>query len=173
MHGMCSQQRRDSRVEHDSKDTMTLVRSPNERVTNADREAAANLLRAAFSDGILHVEEFDQRLAAAYAARLGGDLEAVTADLPSDWRSSLAAQAKAERRAEAHRRYWRAEFRAYVGVMALLVSIWLLTSVGDAEGLGHPWPIWPALGWGLSLFLTRPRGAIANAVRRWSVAGAR
>jgi hypothetical protein len=51
------------------------------RVGDADREAAADLLRAAVEAGQLELSELDGRLTATYAARTVGQLEAVTADL--------------------------------------------------------------------------------------------
>ena len=53
------------------------------RVSDADREQAAELLRQAAGDGRITFDELDQRLDAAYAARTYGDLSEVTADLPA------------------------------------------------------------------------------------------
>ena len=53
------------------------------RVSDADREQAAELLRQAAGDGRITFDELDQRLGAAYAARTYGDLSEVTADLPA------------------------------------------------------------------------------------------
>ena len=53
------------------------------RVSDADREQAAELLRQAAGDGRITFDELDQRLGAAYAARTYGDLGEVTADLPA------------------------------------------------------------------------------------------
>jgi hypothetical protein len=53
------------------------------RVSDADREQAAEVLRQAAGDGRITFEELDQRLEAAYAARTYGDLTEVTADLPA------------------------------------------------------------------------------------------
>lgn len=53
------------------------------RVSDADREQAADLLRQAAGDGRITFDELDQRLEAAYAARTYGDLTEVTADLPA------------------------------------------------------------------------------------------
>ncbi len=167
MHGMCHQQRTVERA-HESAPT-PVRRAPEERVTTADREATAALLREAFADGILHVQEFDERLTAAYAAGVAGELQALTADLPRDWLDGIAARERAERRARIHRKAWRAQFGAYAGVMALLVAIWALTSL-SADEMIHPWPVWPALGWGLPLYFTRPRGPIGAAIRRHRVA---
>jgi uncharacterized protein DUF1707 len=52
------------------------------RVSDADREQAAEVLRTAAGDGRLTLDELDERLAAAYAAKTYADLEPVTSDLP-------------------------------------------------------------------------------------------
>jgi Domain of unknown function (DUF1707) len=49
---------------------------------SADRERAVGVLRAGFAEGRLTQEEFDDRVARAYAARTYGQLWALTADLP-------------------------------------------------------------------------------------------
>lgn len=53
------------------------------RVSNADRERVAARLQQASAEGRLDLDELDQRLKAAYAARTGGELEPLTADLPA------------------------------------------------------------------------------------------
>ena len=52
------------------------------RVSDADREQAAEVLRAAAGDGRLTLDELDERLEAAYAAKTYADLQSVTSDLP-------------------------------------------------------------------------------------------
>ena len=52
------------------------------RVSDADRERVAERLRHAAGEGRLTIEELDERVEAAYAARTGADLVALTADLP-------------------------------------------------------------------------------------------
>jgi hypothetical protein len=54
------------------------------RVGDADRDAAAARLREHFAAGRLTLEEFRDRLAAAFAATTGRELGRVTADLPHD-----------------------------------------------------------------------------------------
>jgi hypothetical protein len=51
------------------------------RASDADRERVAAVLRDAGGDGRLDLEELDERLQAAYAARTHADLEPLTADL--------------------------------------------------------------------------------------------
>jgi hypothetical protein len=50
---------------------------------NADRERAVDVLRAGFVEGRLTQEEFNDRVARAYASRTYGELGELTADLPA------------------------------------------------------------------------------------------
>jgi hypothetical protein len=54
---------------------------PDLRATDADRERVAERLRAAAAEGQLSFDELEDRLNAAYAARTGGELVPLTADL--------------------------------------------------------------------------------------------
>src|SRR3954465_7268306 len=60
-----------------------MDQTPQLRVSDADREHAAEALRHAAGEGRLTVDELDQRLDAAFAARTRADLERLTADLPA------------------------------------------------------------------------------------------
>lgn len=60
------------------------------RVSDADREQAAEVLRQAAGDGRITFDELDDRLGAAYAARTYGELGEVTADLPAPGQASPA-----------------------------------------------------------------------------------
>ena len=164
MHGMCHSRNRHhgglDRWEREPTDAAPVAvkeRDRSERVADADRERAAAVLSQAFRDGVLRVEEFDRRLSAVYSATTVGDLDDVMADLPRDWAEELRTTEQASRRAERHRREWQAGFASYRGVMLLLVGTWAVTSLAAGELL-YPWPIWPILGWGIPLFLGRPRG---------------
>ncbi|WP_230993302.1 DUF1707 SHOCT-like domain-containing protein [Streptomyces endocoffeicus] len=52
------------------------------RASDAERERIAEVLREAVAEGRLDMEEFDERLGAAYAARTHGELEPLVRDLP-------------------------------------------------------------------------------------------
>jgi hypothetical protein len=52
------------------------------RVSDAERQDAADRLGAAMADGRIDLTEYDERLALAYAAVTYGDLEQLFADLP-------------------------------------------------------------------------------------------
>ncbi|MER7794254.1 DUF1707 domain-containing protein [Streptomyces sp. NPDC097640] len=52
------------------------------RASDAERERIAEVLREAVAEGRLTMEEFDERLDAAYRARTHGELEPLVRDLP-------------------------------------------------------------------------------------------
>jgi hypothetical protein len=52
------------------------------RASDVDREAVVTTLREAYTAGRLTLDEFDERMTAAYAGKTWGDLRALTADLP-------------------------------------------------------------------------------------------
>jgi hypothetical protein len=53
------------------------------RASDSDRESVAEILREAYTDGRLDLEEFDERTTAVYAARTWGQLRELTRDLPA------------------------------------------------------------------------------------------
>lgn len=53
------------------------------RAADADRERVAEILREAAAEGRLTLDELDERLTAAYAAKTYAELEPVTRDLPT------------------------------------------------------------------------------------------
>ncbi len=53
------------------------------RVSDAERDMAASILRDAAGDGRLDLEELDERLGAVYSAKTYGELEPITRDLPT------------------------------------------------------------------------------------------
>lgn len=57
---------------------------PGLRASDADRDRIVEQLRRHTADGRLTMEEFDQRMSAAYAAKTYGELAGLTRDLPVD-----------------------------------------------------------------------------------------
>lgn len=53
------------------------------RASDADRETVVATLREAYTAGRLTLDEFDERMAAAYASKTWGDLRQLTIDLPA------------------------------------------------------------------------------------------
>jgi fatty acid desaturase len=60
-----------------------IVQRQDVRIGTAERERTAALLSQHLSAGRLELDEFDDRVKAAYAARTGRELTALLADLPS------------------------------------------------------------------------------------------
>jgi hypothetical protein len=56
---------------------------PELRASHADRDRTVEILRVAAGDGRLTADELDERIEAALSARTGGELAALTADLPA------------------------------------------------------------------------------------------
>jgi Domain of unknown function (DUF1707)/2TM domain len=121
------------------------------RASDGDRDVAVDELRAHAADGRLTVEELEDRVQRALAARTLGDLADLTRDLPD--RGSPKPPARARRR-----RSLRPELSAFVAVMVLLIAIWAFT------GAGYFWPLWPALGWGV--FVLAPHNHLGFPVCR-------
>lgn len=59
------------------------------RVSDADRHKVAEILREAAGEGRLDLDELDERLESAYAAKTYADLVPITADLPLRGRGNL------------------------------------------------------------------------------------
>src|SRR5215216_5665291 len=113
------------------------------RASDAERESVVAELREHACAGRLDVDELEQRIGAAYAARTRGDLAALVGDLPG--------RAPARRRARAPR--VRAhEWTSFAAINVLLVAIWALS------GGGHFWPAWVMLWWGFALVMKSGRG---------------
>ena len=118
------------------------------RVSDQQREAAAQQLREHFAAGRLDQDEFDERAQAAYTARTEPELAAVMADLPAlpATRQQLKAEL-AERRAHLRRQLIQ-ETGGGLGLFALCVVIW-----ASSGAHGQFWPIWVAIF--PALFLVR------------------
>jgi hypothetical protein len=123
------------------------------RAGDDDRRRVMDLLQAHYVSGRLSATELEERIERTLAARTLADLDALLADLPpvdapADDRPSQVGPAQRPNRAR-HRgggKPFRAHAGSYLMVMALLVTIWLLTMPG-----GYFWPVWPMLGWGIGL----------------------
>ena len=122
------------------------------RVSDAERQAAADRLRAAHSEGRLDLLEYDTRLALAYQAVTYRDLDQLFTDLPAHVaRPAVAPVAPrpipATRVPAAHpaaaglptalRILWT------IWACALLINltVWTLVSLGNGEP-DYFWPMW-------------------------------
>ncbi|MCX6463249.1 MAG: DUF1707 domain-containing protein [Pseudonocardiales bacterium] len=118
------------------------------RVGTTERERAGARLGQAFALGYLDLAEYEQRLDRSTRAVTGADLQALFADLPVG-EIERRDPARRERARALARRGAAAHVGAYVLGMALMVGIWLV--VGLTAGAWYPWPVWPALGWGIGV----------------------
>ena len=123
------------------------------RVADADRELVAGRLQSAHAEGRLELAEFDERVRQAWAARTYGELDRLTADLPS---GGLAPRAVTPRTApvdepsKGGKGGRRAVVAAWLSVSLINLLIWAVVSLSTLEWI-YPWWIWVAGPWGAVL----------------------
>ena len=105
------------------------------RVSDAERDATGETLRVAAAEGRLELDELEQRLDLAYAARTRGELLVLTGDLPRY--VDYSARARAE---------FAGHLRSYLWTVAVLTAVWAMTDLG-----GYYWPAWPEFFWGIAI----------------------
>jgi hypothetical protein len=110
------------------------------RVSDEQRERAAQEIREHFAAGRITQEELDERVQAAYQARTEEELQAVREDLPAlpVTRAQIKAEL-AERRGHLQRRVLQ-EAGGGIGLFALCTAIWAVSGAN-----GQFWPIWVLL----------------------------
>jgi Domain of unknown function (DUF1707) len=105
------------------------------RASHADREQVIGLVKAAFVQGMLGRDEFDQRVGQVFAARTKAELAALTADFPVNLVAeppSKPVPAQDEEPVVQARWTLAAATTLYAGVWALaLIPSWPLNSEGD------------------------------------------
>ncbi len=137
-----------------------MALDPSMRAGDADRDAVAERLRDAHADGRLTIEEFQQRLDAAFAARTLGELVPLTADLPvqggrrpSSPRGAPDRQQVDRQRRPSGQDALRAAWTAWAVIVAINVTIWVLVSLTAGDPI-YFWPMWVAGPWGAVLLIT-------------------
>ena len=117
-----------------------MADAPNLRVSDEQRERAAQDIREHFAAGRLTDDELSERVQAVYDARTEQELKALLADLPK--LPATPAQQKAElaaRRSQLQRRLLQ-EAGGGAALFVLCTVIWLASGSN-----GQFWPIWVAL----------------------------
>lgn len=144
-----------------------MARNPYLRVSDADRDQVASVLREHHAQGRLTLEEFQERLERAYAAKTYADLDAIVADLPADDLFRLPMPAHQRRRPASRTRgqvlrrrvILVSAWSTWAFVSSVNLVIWLAVSIAVAEPI-YPWWIWVAGPWGAAMLaaqlLTNP-----------------
>ncbi|MGH9193418.1 MAG: DUF1707 SHOCT-like domain-containing protein [Acidimicrobiales bacterium] len=111
-------------------------RDPDLRVSQAERDEVVAALAGHFADGRLTVEEYEERVEAALASRIGRDLEPLLADLPAA--DPPPASTRSRRRLEP------GSVRAPL-IPARLLAVAAVVVLAIATGPWALWLLWPAL----------------------------
>lgn len=117
------------------------------RAADADRAAVAEVLGEAMRAGRLTVEEYDERLAAAYAARTHGELAVLTTDLPAPQPTPRPVSVPTA--SDSCEQNLRNAWRGWLTVTLIVWTIYLASSL--SSGWQYPWPIWVMGPWGAVL----------------------
>ncbi|ASU86155.1 DUF1707 domain-containing protein [Nocardiopsis gilva YIM 90087] len=118
------------------------------RASDADRDAVAERLATALTEGRLDLAEYELRLDKAMHAVVLGELRALTADLPlppepaEEDEGELVAAGRA---ALSPWRDWVDEWRWWLGGAVIMTGIWGVTSVMGGAML----PFWPLVPLGI------------------------
>ena len=108
------------------------------RVGDADRNRTADLLKEAHAAGYLTLEEVDERLGTALAARTRGELDRLTADLPPEWR---AGQERDRRPPQPQRTGFPPELAWVVPLAVVVAAMLVLAVVTRGSFFFFPWPL--------------------------------
>jgi hypothetical protein len=150
---------------------------PELRVSDADRQQVVDRLRDETANGRLTLDEFDERVGDAFAARTRSELEHVLRELPAVWTppnepatrvDTLAPVGPAgpmgpldemdlppQLEARARRRYRAAvrnEAAGFIAANATCITVWAMT------GAHYFWPAWVLMGTGVGFAKRALRG---------------
>ena len=131
---------------------------PHLRAADVDRAAVAGVLGQHMSAGRLTVDEYDERLTRAYAAKTYGELAELTADLPTTRphvHTPAGAPPAAVCATDGDPR------AAWLTTSLVVLTVWLATSVASWE-LHYFWPVWVIGPWGAVLLAQTLGGGKGN-----------
>ena len=120
----------------------------NNRAGDRDRQRTAARLSQALAQGYIELNEYDQRLQAAYQTHTTGELRELVKDLPLD-RIRRADPRRRAARAAAARLGVRIHLGAFVAMTIVVLAVWAAVAAGT--GATYFWPIWPILGAAIGL----------------------
>ncbi|GAA3829290.1 DUF1707 domain-containing protein [Sphaerisporangium flaviroseum] len=134
------------------------------RVSDSDREEAAERLGSAVTEGRLNLQEYDDRLGRAYQSVTYGDLEDLFVDLPRSGSGAAAPRETAPGSTSRPKatpsgaestlgalgsygflgtlpRWLRVLWTIWLAKVAINLTVWALVSVSDAT-VAYFWPVW-------------------------------
>jgi len=124
------------------------------RVSDRERQVAAERLRVFHDEGRLSFAEYDRRLADAYSSVTYGDLDKLFVDLPTGAGLEVAHPAPAAtpaRRVPAEPAVvstlptpLKVLWIIWGSVVLINLTVWLLVSIGNTD-LAYFWPMWLAV----------------------------
>ncbi|WP_184583842.1 DUF1707 SHOCT-like domain-containing protein [Lipingzhangella halophila] len=121
------------------------------RASDADRDATAERLAVALSEGRLDVAEYERRLDEAMTAVVIGELRALIADLPEPPppaehdEAELVGAAAQQSSVTSPWKDWVDEWRWWLGGAIIMTGIWGVTSIMGGALL----PFWPLVPLGI------------------------
>jgi len=125
------------------------------RASDSDRNVVLDALSAAYADGRLDREEYDERAAGVQSTKTLGELLRYVKDLtPDSGAAGLVAATPAMIQRRAEQAYVRVRQRALSSFLIPSIICWVIWMMSfDAEGstLDFPWPIFVMLGTGVRL----------------------
>ena len=132
------------------------------RASDRDRQQVLEQLRGALEDGRLRMEEYVDRMGAAYQAATYGDLAPLYADLPTSTpvtagpQTAVAATAPPAAISRAGclaglPAVLKVLWTIWLAAVAINVVVWALVS-GTGGHLAYLWPVWVAGPYGAALF---------------------
>jgi hypothetical protein len=154
---------------------------PHLRAADTDRAAVAGVLGEHMSAGRLTLDEYDERLTRAYAARTFGELDELTADLPK--LDTARAPEPAVPAAPApvpmtgcgagswgHAGSWGQDtdahsWRSWLTTALIVIGVWATISLASWE-LHYFWPAWVIGPWGAVLLAQTLMGSRDNGEQR-------
>ena len=132
------------------------------RASDRDRQQVVDRLRSALEDGRLTMDEYVDRMEAAYKAATYGDLVPLCADLPASTPviagplTAAGAEAKPTAFSQAGNlaglpAVLKILWTIWLTAVSVNVVVWALVS-GTGGHLAYPWPVWVAGPYGAVLF---------------------
>ena len=144
------------------------------RASDADRDVIRRVLAEGYAEGRLDRDELDERVDAAGAARLLGDLPPLIDDLVPRITAAVSSAGRHETRTveeRAVRRYERGRREAvgrFMFLSSLCWAIYLFAALSGRNDFGFPWPLFVMFGTGLpaARFLAGRDDIIAEEIRK-------